>query len=62
MASSFLWLVVGAIVGFILVFVGHNVFALQIEGWLAGVITTVSAVVVSIAGPTKRLVPVGGAV
>jgi hypothetical protein len=52
------WLIVGAVVGFILVVVGHNVFGLQIEGWLAAIITTVSAVVVAGAGPTGSPVPV----
>lgn len=53
-ASPLLWLVLGALMGVVIVSIAHSIGGLEIEAWLASVITTITAVVVVSVGPTKR--------
>ena len=53
-ASPLIWLVLGALMGVVIVSVAHSIAGLEIEPWLASVITTITAVVVASVGPTER--------
>lgn len=52
--SSLSWLIIGAVVGFLIIVIGHNAFHLTIESWLAALITSACAVVGVSLGPTQE--------
>ena len=49
---GFFWLVIGAVVGAIAVFVATNVAGLSVPDWVGALVPTLSAVVFNRIGPT----------
>jgi hypothetical protein len=56
--TSYGWLIIGALVGFVIVVIVHFAGLLSIPGWIAALATTLSAVVFERGGRVKEPVMV----